>query len=204
MGRFFKATLGTTLCLGFLAGNLLLAQADVLHFHNGKVLRGKIHRVTGDIIEFKPGRFSKQNIQRLTLTNRRDVVELNDDRKYFGEILYMDALKVEIITSTGISTLNRLLVKNIVVGSPIQQPMTDFAESLMQQTATQAKPIPAEPGFNNVNWPSGSKSTGTGASSQAAVHFPVDIDEAQANPSASRINPADSEDLDAIPDDRTP
>jgi hypothetical protein len=193
MGRFFKTALATTLCLSFLAGNLLPAQADVLHFHNGKVLRGKIHRVTGDIIEFKPSYFNKQNIQRLTLTNRRDVVELLDDRKYFGEILYMDALKIEIITSTGISTLNRLLVKNIVAGSPIQQPMTDFAESIMQQTATQAKPIPSEPGFNNVS----NTSRGMGTSSQAAVHFPVDIDEAQANPNSSRIN----EDLDAIPNE---
>jgi hypothetical protein len=201
MGRIFKTALGTALCLGILAGSPSPAPADVLHFHNGKVLRGKIHRVTGDIIEFRESYFNKKNIERLTLTNRRDVVEMIDDRKFFGEILYMDALKVEIITSTGITTLNRLLVKNIVAGSPIQQPMTDFAESIGQQTATQGKPIPNEPGFNNVNWSSG-KPGQPGAS--AAVHFPVDIDESPANPTYSRISPDDSEDFDAIPDERIP
>lgn len=208
MGRTFKTAFGLGLCLSLLTGSLIAADADVIHMHNGKVVRGKIHRVTGDIIEFKPDLWNKQNIQRLTMTNRRDVIELIDNSKYFGEILYIDAFRVEVITAIGKVKLNRFLVKNIVLGSPDQNQMNDFAETVMQQTGTQAKPIPAEePGFHNVSYP-GATGTSARSSDKPVVRFPVDIPEESAatHPAVnhSRINPTDGEDMDSMPADMAP
>ncbi|WP_373532614.1 hypothetical protein [Vampirovibrio sp.] len=100
--------------------------ADLMHFENGKVVRGKLDRLTGDIIEFKEaGLFgSKLHIARIQLSNRHDVVETLGNKRYFGEIVYLDRFKLELKTTTGMVNLNRLKLTNIVMGAPAEQPVS--------------------------------------------------------------------------------
>jgi hypothetical protein len=109
--------------LGLVALSFASALADVVHFHNGKTLRGKLTSVTGELIEFKPSFFRSQTFTRLTLTNNQDVVEMKNFQKYFGRVIYADNWQVAIVTSSGRMNLNRFLVRNIVLGSPGQPPV---------------------------------------------------------------------------------
>jgi hypothetical protein len=101
--------------------------ADVLNFHNGKVVHGKLERLTGDIIEFKEaGPFgNRMHVARLKLTNRHDIVAVHGFKRYFGEILYLDRFKLELKTATGLVSLNRLKLSNIILGSPAEQPVSN-------------------------------------------------------------------------------
>lgn len=199
MARLLKTALGLGLCLGLtLSGGVSLAVGkDAVYFHNGKVMNGKVKRVTGEIIEFSAGLDSPQTIRRLTLSNRNDIVETRDGQKYFGEIVYIDAFRIEMATSTGKVRLNRLLTRSIVLGSPLQQPMTDYADTLQRRIDTQAQPVmPPEPGFHNVN---SKQSTGTPSGAKPLVSFPNDLPESRpVAASHQRIEPA-AEDMDAIP-----
>src|ERR1700744_4968817 len=99
------------------------AQADVIHLATGQTVRGKVGRVTGDIIGFQrdTGHFSfftpEESIQRLRLTNRHDVVETRNQETVYGEILYVDRFRVELRTSSGTASIPRINIKNIVLGS---------------------------------------------------------------------------------------
>jgi hypothetical protein len=134
--RALKPTLFFSLMLGLLLGSipaqtLLPAWADVVHFSDGQVVRGKLNRVTGDLIDFKRrGEFfllsNQEIIQRIRLTNRHDIVELRNSQKYFGEIVYVDKFKIELKTATGNLKINRLKVTNIILGSPSNTPTPDF------------------------------------------------------------------------------
>lgn len=115
----FSFSVLLTLCTGV----ALSAWADTIHFYNGKVQRGKIYRVTGDLIEFKPRFTQSQNIQRLTLTNRHDVVELRNGQKSFGEITYLDPFQVELATPTGRTKISRFFVRNLILGAPEAPPV---------------------------------------------------------------------------------
>ena len=106
----------------------LAAWADVLHFYQGAHQRGKIYRVTGELIEFKPedARGDVSVIRRIRLSDRRDVVEMRDGQKHFGEILYADRFKIDLQTAQGNRKLSRWRVKNLVMGSPSQNPLSGF------------------------------------------------------------------------------
>jgi hypothetical protein len=100
--------------------------ADILHFQNGKIVQGKLERLTGDIIDFKEaGPISgDMRIHRIQLTNRHDIVTVHGLKRYFGEILYLDRFKLELKTATGLISLNRLKLTNIIMGSPAEEPVT--------------------------------------------------------------------------------
>ena len=117
--------------------------ADILHFHNGKVLRGDVHRVTGDLIHFKGGFGENTSIPRLHLTNRQDVLEMRfGGKKLFGEVVYIDKFQIELKTPTGIRTVNRMLVKNLVFGTPQMNLQEDHGvESANQQMNEQDRHI---------------------------------------------------------------
>ena len=216
MHRIWKSILGIGLGAGLLAGICVPASADVLHFYNGKTLQGKVSRVTGDIIEFKPDWFNSQFIERITLTNRRDIVETRTGKKYFGEIIYIDKFQVELQTAAGRTKLNRLLVKSIVVGSPLQAPMNDLVENMPSAAKTNTtvrvqpatKPAKPEPGFQNVNLTSSAPAAKSQSPEKPLVQFPDDLDSGSMRPanepSMRRIDP--NEDFDAIPapEDRMP
>lgn len=125
--------------------NAAAAFADVAHFYNGKTLRGKLGSVSGDIIEFKRGLFRTQVFTRLMLTNRRDVVEMKDFQKFFGEIIYADGGHVEIMTKDGHTRLNRFLIKNIVLATPGQLPV-DIPTSTFSGSLPENKPVVVMPG----------------------------------------------------------
>jgi len=126
--RFFKP--GFAVGFSFSLALLILASvvspclADVLHFHSGKVMRGKVNRVTGDIIEFTEGDVfgNKEHVKRLLLSNRKDMVQTRDKEKLYGEILYVDKFKIDLQTATGLKKINRLRVTNVVMGTPMEQP----------------------------------------------------------------------------------
>lgn len=127
--------LAVGLALGLFVSTSMLGWADVLHFHNGKVVRGKVKRIAGELIEFRPSGQpmwlgSVERIQRLTLSSRQDVVETRNNHKYFGEILYIDKFKVEITTQTGRHEVPRWQVSNIVLGTPNHQPLHELMHSV--------------------------------------------------------------------------
>lgn len=136
----FQAGASALLCLALLAGSVPASLADVLHFHNGKVVRSKLHRVTGELVEFK-GLGEKGTVSRLNLTNRRDVVELLGGEKLFGEILHVDKFRLEIMTPAGRRLLHRWKVKNVVMGTPAQQPVNDYVEAMQQQFERHQQPV---------------------------------------------------------------
>ncbi|MGG2352430.1 hypothetical protein ACE4Z7_24855, partial [Salmonella enterica] len=85
------------LTLALLCGLPARGFADLLHYHNGATAQGKVFRITGDIIEFKTRGFGgKEYIKRLTLNNRNDIIETWGNKKYFGELIYIDKFKVEL------------------------------------------------------------------------------------------------------------
>jgi|GEM_PF-2986349 len=183
----FLGALTVTLMQGIAA----ISRADVLHFHSGKVMQGKLSRVTGDLIEFaEGGGFGNlQVVRRLTLSNRRDVVETRRDERYFGEIIYVDKFKVDMQTATGMVKINRLLVKNVVMGTPMEQPGSPDMKRI---------PVnPTAPGGMNEN-------TGmapTHADHHTVVSYPpvsaADVNDADNNTSFAKSQPG--EDEDAIP-----
>lgn len=181
----FLGALAITLTHG--ASNI--CRADVLHFHSGKVMQGKLSRVTGDLIEFaEGGGFGNlQVVRRLTLSNRRDVVETRKNERYFGEIIYVDKFKVDMQTPTGMVKINRLLVKNVVMGTPMEQPGSPDLKRI---------PVnPTAPGGMNEN--SGMAPT----DNHAVVSYPPvsSATEDDADNSASFAKSQPGEDEDAIP-----
>lgn len=125
----FRKTLGLGIALLSMTALPLVSSADVIHLHEGKTVRCTIKRITGDIIEFNQGRFATQeSIQRIRLTNRHDIVETRDNKKFFGEVVYIDKFKIELSTPTGRKRINRLLVRNLVLGTPAELPVSHNAK----------------------------------------------------------------------------
>ena len=119
LGRSVALGFSLALCMGFWSAGL----ADVVHFANGLSVRGKLDRVTGDIIEFRRSHHFFGNLdyfKRIQLTDRHDVVETREGNRYFGEIIYVDGLKVEVQTATGAVRINRMKITNVVLGSPLK------------------------------------------------------------------------------------
>lgn len=168
-----------------------IAFADVLHFYDGKLMRGKLKRVTGDIIEFKQDDIfgSTENLPRLRLSNRHDIIETLTGHKYYGEIFYVDKFKIELKASTGMVHVNRLRVKNIVMGTPMQQPD-------LPNTPGAFSTQPLGPTSYNSQY-----ATPSYANTQAAVSVPAESSAPQLRGAA----PDSDEDTDAIPAvDRAP
>jgi hypothetical protein len=136
-----------TVALGLLATLAIPVNmfADVIHFYNGSLMRGKLEHVDGDILEFHSGGVfgSSQNVSRLHLSNRHDLVETLGHHTYYGEIVYMDTFQVDLKTTAGILKINRWKVRNIVAGTPMQQP------SLPPNAAANAFHTIALPGQDN-------------------------------------------------------
>jgi hypothetical protein len=122
-----RLSLGLALGLFFALGSgfWIAGFADVVHFANGNTVQGKLDRLTGDIIEFRRNSRFMGNLdyfKRIQLTDRHDVVETRDRKKYFGEIIYLDNFILEIQTSVGSVRLKRMELTDVVLGSPAQTP----------------------------------------------------------------------------------
>lgn len=190
--RFTKSIVATSLlgafALTLIQGLCAISLADVLHFHNGKLMRGKVGRVTGDLIEFTEGNSfgSQEIIRRLHLSNRHDIVETRRNERFFGEIVYIDKFKVDIQTAAGMVKVNRLLVKNVVMGTPMEQPGTPGLNRI---------PVnPVMPGSMSEN------SSMTPRSNQPVVTYPADSSNEDYSQDNTGISKAQAgEDEDAIP-----
>ncbi len=138
-----------TLGIGFGSAS----SADLVHFANGNNVRGKLERMTGDIIEFRRSKHffgSMDFFKRIQLTDRHDVVETHNGQKYFGEIIYMDDLTLEIQTASGNVSLSRLALTNVVLGSPLYTPNTPPMSQVSVQPQVAA---PEPPNMNNAEQP---------------------------------------------------
>ncbi len=117
---------GLALALGmlYLLTTPATCLADVLHFQNGKVMRGKLNYATGELLEFHSGGLlgNTQSIPRLHLSNRHDMIKTLARQTYYGEIIYIDSFQVDIKTSSGMLRLNRWKIAEIVMGTPMEQP----------------------------------------------------------------------------------
>lgn len=134
-----KQLLGSLLLAGLLS-QMGSTWADVLHLQNGKVIRGKVERLVGELIEYQsnglginPAGGNQGTITRMELSNRHDVVEIRNRQKLFGQIIYIDPYKIEIQTGKGLLQVKRRRVSNIVLGTPNQQPVNDLLENTSQQ-----------------------------------------------------------------------
>jgi hypothetical protein len=193
--RIIEATRTTKIqwALGLFAALIIPATAfaDVLHFYDGQLLRGDVKRVTGDIIEFKQqGMFgSRENIARLRLSNRHDIVETLTGTRHYGEIFYVDKFKIELKAASGMVHINRLKVKNIVMGTPMQQPELPNTPSA----------FPTQPlGMNN-------QQSGSTGMNSAIYSSTASTSSATEQAPALRGPTPQDEDVDAIPPiDRAP
>jgi hypothetical protein len=139
-GRGIGFGLSMAVCMGFWATSF----ADIVHFANGNSVRGKLDRLTGDIIEFRRSKHLFGNLdyfKRIQLTDRHDVVETHDGQKYFGEIIYLDDFMIEIQTGSGSVRINRIRLTNVVLGSPLQAPNVPS----MSQVPVRSGGMPPEP-----------------------------------------------------------
>lgn len=136
-----KTTQGLIVSLGIMAMLTIPARvfADVLHFHDGTILRGKLEDAAGDILDFHSGGVfgSTQTIPRLHISNRNDLVETIGHHTYYGEIVYVDSFQVDLKTTSGILKINRWKIRDIVIGTPMQQPSLppDAAANAIQTIA---------------------------------------------------------------------
>ncbi len=132
--------LSALLLLSLMTGVPNLAHADLAYLQNGEVLTGKVGRMTGEIIGFERARTGKyrlfhstENVLRLRLTSRNDVVETRKHDSYYGEIFYIDKFFVEMHTKTGTLHIPRINIRNIVLGSPAEVPASGFSSLPSQQ-----------------------------------------------------------------------
>ncbi len=125
-----------SLCIASLIGIVALTPpgwCDRINLYNGHVIHAKINEIVGDLIVYNASVGDSGSVNRLEITNRQDVVRLFNGIKYLGEIIYLDNLKVEIRTPTGRKKVWRLWVKELVLGTPLNQPETDYIESPRQR-----------------------------------------------------------------------
>ena len=140
----FNLRLAMGLCVVCCIGFQSLSLADIVHFANGNKVRGKLDRVTGDIIEFRRSNHFFGDLdycKRIQLTDRHDVVETTDGKRYFGEIIYLDGFILEIQTTTGAVRLKRMELSSVVMGSPSQSPNVPKMKTVSPQEAG----LPPEP-----------------------------------------------------------
>lgn len=97
---------------------LAFAGVDVVNLYNGKVVRGRINNIPGELILMKNELGTETVIRRLEVNNRRDMVETYNHRQYYGSVDYVDSYKIYIRTDQGDVRLWRSLVKSINIGTP--------------------------------------------------------------------------------------
>lgn len=97
----------------------LNALADTINMVDGTVIIGRIDRVISDIINIKT-KEGYRKFSTVKLINNRDSIELGIIKRKFisGKLLTVTPLSLEIITPEGLLKVNRLLVRNIIMGQP--------------------------------------------------------------------------------------
>lgn len=104
-----------------LFSNNLKSFADTVNMYNGTVLKGKIERLTSNIINVKTSE-GYRKFSRLQVINNRDFIEVGFRKKRIiaGKIFFMTPWVVHMYTPEGILQLSRLRVRNIVLGHNLQ------------------------------------------------------------------------------------
>jgi hypothetical protein len=134
--------------------------ADMLYFQDGHSVKGKVNRVTGDLIELKSPNargFSRlwehapQMVRRNELMNRQDKLETLDKKTYTGEVIYMDSHSLELRTSMGKINVPRYRIKQLVLGEPTpeqaaQQMPTATRTGMTGEHVPASTPAAPEPG----------------------------------------------------------
>ena len=97
------------------------AFADTVNMLNGTVLVGHIDKISGDLINFKTIE-GFRTFNRIQLINNRDFVEFGFFKKRIisGKVILITPLSLEIKTPEGLLKINRLLVRNVILGQPIE------------------------------------------------------------------------------------
>lgn len=104
--------IGTAACLEN------ISWADRLNFYDGKTEDGHIVEISGDLVRYRKGWLHEFSTSRLRLTDRQDTVTIWGDKKFTGEIHYIDSAKLELLTDTGTRIFWKAMVKDIQLGSP--------------------------------------------------------------------------------------
>lgn len=95
--------------------------ADTVNMYNGTVLKGKVERLTSNIIDMNTSE-GHRKFTRLQVVNNRDFVEVGFRKKRIiaGRIFFMTPWVVHMSTPEGILQFSRLKVRNIVLGHNLQ------------------------------------------------------------------------------------
>jgi hypothetical protein len=107
----------TTLIMTIFVTGTLKASADTINMINGTVLKGKIIRITSDLINIR----TKEGFRKLTriqVLNNRDFIELSwgHNKIIAGKVFMATKFKIHMYTPEGIVELPRWRIKNIVLG----------------------------------------------------------------------------------------
>jgi hypothetical protein len=100
---------------------------------NGTVLKGKVVRVTSEIINVETDQGFRK-FSRVQVLNNRDIVEVGFFKKRIisGKIFFATKYTLEMFTPEGILKMNRFKVKNIVLGH-VHQPEEHLEMQLPEQ-----------------------------------------------------------------------
>lgn len=118
------------------------AAADTVNMINGSVLKGKIVRITSDIVNIKTKEgFRKFN--RVQILNNRDFIETGYSKNtqiIAGKVFFATKFIVELHTPEGILKLPRYRVRNIVLGH-VHIPDEELQIQLPEQVEKEQKDL---------------------------------------------------------------
>lgn len=115
--------------------------ADKLNFYDGKTETAHITEISGDIVRYRKGLLHEFSTTRLRLTDRQDTITVWGDKKFTGEIHYIDSAKLELLTDSGTRVFWKAMVKDIQLGSPKMAPVR-FTPASSSMPSTSSLPSP--------------------------------------------------------------
>jgi hypothetical protein len=94
------------------------AKTDVVNLHNGQAVRGRLLSSPGELIWIRNELGQETVIRRLEVNTRQDMIVTLDNKIHYGEIEYIDAYKVFLLSPQGKQRIWRLKIKSMMIGAP--------------------------------------------------------------------------------------
>ena len=117
--RKFLLTL-SLVTLVFTAGTQI-ARADSVMLSDGSVVKGKISSVLAGMVEVKTDRGTKKLFREVSAGEARDIIEYGFvlKKRIMGEVYLVNNSTIEMATSSGNLSMNRLWVRDIILSQQL-------------------------------------------------------------------------------------
>lgn len=117
----------------FFTFNTDIARADTVNLFNGTVIKGKLTRVTSDLIYMKT-KAGERKFSRNKIINNKDFVVIGffNKKVVSGKVFFLNLWEIEMHTPAGILKLYRHKVRDIVLGH-VHEPEEQLQIQLPEQ-----------------------------------------------------------------------